>query len=325
MACQETNLRRRQFATDRQHRAHGIAAPARSPSFELGFDVGRGLASERRVAGAKSLTPDAVALRAFRPVERRNPGPSRCRGGKRGVVGRDFRTVLPGEASGDRAHFGMFAAAVNVVVQLALEIAGVEPGEPRRMAAVTFAPQAVTGDTGIRRAAIAPAHRDDLAGSAESRISAAFRATAAAEHDECEERQPVHYLRNRCSGRRFRQGKDERMAGRISLIAAILLAACDSARIKPNRADARAVAQGKAVAQQLGCGACHAIPGVWPKGTTGPSLEKFADRGMIAGKWPNRPDTLASFLLDPSGTAMPRQPMRHTDAVNLAAFLHAAD
>ena len=113
------------------------------------------------------------------------------------------------------------------------------------------------------------------------------------------------------------------MGVRIALTAALLLTGCDQVRVEPAPAEAASAARGRAVAQRLGCGACHVIPGVWPQGTTGPSLEKFAERGMIAGKWPNRPDRLASFLLDPSGTAMPRQPMRHMEAVHLAAFLHA--
>lgn len=113
------------------------------------------------------------------------------------------------------------------------------------------------------------------------------------------------------------------MGVRIALMAALLLTACENVGVAPNQAGAGAAARGKAAAERLGCGACHAIPGVWPAGTTGPPLTEFANRGMIAGRYPNRPDMLAQFLIDPSGTAMPHQPMSAQDAADIAAFLHA--
>ena len=115
------------------------------------------------------------------------------------------------------------------------------------------------------------------------------------------------------------------MGVRIALTTALLLTGCEQAQIEPNRASIEAITRGKATAQRLGCGACHIVPGIWPRGTTGPPLENFARRGMIAGKLPNRPDTLTAFLLDPSGTAMPRQPMTLAEATDLAAFLQAPD
>ena len=114
------------------------------------------------------------------------------------------------------------------------------------------------------------------------------------------------------------------MGVRIALAAAMLLSACNGVPAAANRTDGEAAARGKAAAQRIGCGACHAIPGIWPQGRTGPSLAGFAARGLIAGKLPNRPDTLAAFLLDPSETAMPRQPMTAAEAADIAAFLHSA-
>ena len=81
---------------------------------------------------------------------------------------------------------------------------------------------------------------------------------------------------------------------------------------------------------QLGCGACHILPGVdWPQGRAGPSLAGFGDRGLIAGRLPNRPDTLARFVRDaPSlvpGTAMPAMPMRDDEAADIAAWLSNLD
>jgi len=115
------------------------------------------------------------------------------------------------------------------------------------------------------------------------------------------------------------------MGARIALMIALTLAGCDKVRVEPHGADSESIARGKVAAQRIGCGACHVIPGVWPQGTTGPSLAGFAARGMIAGKLPNRPDALAAFLLDPSGTAMPKQPMTPAEADDIAAYLPAAD
>lgn len=115
------------------------------------------------------------------------------------------------------------------------------------------------------------------------------------------------------------------MGVRFILTAALLLTSCDETRVEPNPAGAGSAARGRIAAERLGCGACHAIPGVWPRGKTGPSLENFAQRGLIAGGLPNRPDTVAAFLLDPSGTAMPRVPVTPRHASDLAAFLHQSD
>lgn len=115
------------------------------------------------------------------------------------------------------------------------------------------------------------------------------------------------------------------MGVRIALTVTLLLCACDDVAIAPNPVEAEGVARGKAAAQRLGCGACHVLPGLWPAGTTGPPLTDFATRGMIAGRYPNRPEALAAFLLDPSGTAMPRQPMTAGEAADIAAFLHSSD
>lgn len=115
------------------------------------------------------------------------------------------------------------------------------------------------------------------------------------------------------------------MGARITLIAALLLTGCQETKVQPNPADRESAVRGRVAAERLGCGACHVIPSVWPKGKTGPSLAGFSRRGMIAGKLPNRPDTLTAFLLDPSATAMPKVPMTAADAADLAAFLHRPD
>jgi cytochrome c551/c552 len=78
--------------------------------------------------------------------------------------------------------------------------------------------------------------------------------------------------------------------------------------------------------KQLGCGACHDIPGVsWPRSHVGPSLENFGDRNLIAGVFPNTPDNLAVFVQNatrfvPDG-AMPPIAMTSQQAEDIALYL----
>ena len=88
------------------------------------------------------------------------------------------------------------------------------------------------------------------------------------------------------------------------------------------------IARGEAVVERVGCGACHEIPGIkWPKGKTGPSLQGFANQGLIAGWLPNRPDNLAAFVRDAPaavrGSTMPAMPISQSEARDVAAFLYA--
>lgn len=86
--------------------------------------------------------------------------------------------------------------------------------------------------------------------------------------------------------------------------------------------------RGRIVIERLGCGSCHDIPGIaWPKGAVGPPLAGFANRALIAGRLPNRPDMLVPFLIDAPalapGTAMPPMPMTTEEARDAAAWLYA--
>lgn len=85
--------------------------------------------------------------------------------------------------------------------------------------------------------------------------------------------------------------------------------------------------RGLVAIQRAGCGACHSIPGLaWPKGRSGPSLEGFAEQGLIAGRLPNRPDTLAAYVRDAPatlpGTTMPAMPLTRDEARDIAAYLY---
>lgn len=114
-----------------------------------------------------------------------------------------------------------------------------------------------------------------------------------------------------------------------ALLPLLLTAGCkvppDETQYMP-QADA---ARGKQAIVRAGCGACHAVPGLrWPQGRSGPSLEGFADQGLIAGRLPNRPDLLAAYLRDAPatlpGTTMPTMPLTEREARDIAAYLYAS-
>lgn len=85
--------------------------------------------------------------------------------------------------------------------------------------------------------------------------------------------------------------------------------------------------RGRAAIERAGCGACHSIPGVrWPQGRVAVPLDAFADRGLIAGRLPNRPETLVAFVRDAPkalpGTTMPAMPLSEQEARDVAAYLY---
>lgn len=86
-------------------------------------------------------------------------------------------------------------------------------------------------------------------------------------------------------------------------------------------------AKGKALIEQVGCASCHQIEGVrWPKGSVGPAITNFRERGLIAGHLPNRPETLAAFVRNAPalvpGTTMPAMPLTEQESLDVAAYLY---
>lgn len=108
----------------------------------------------------------------------------------------------------------------------------------------------------------------------------------------------------------------------------LMLPACKPPPDRVQHMPQASVERGLAAIKRAGCGACHAIPGVrWPRGQSGPSLEGFAEQGLIAGRLPNRPDLLAIFVRDAPaalpGTTMPAMPLSDEQARDVAAYLYA--
>lgn len=85
-------------------------------------------------------------------------------------------------------------------------------------------------------------------------------------------------------------------------------------------------AQGKKLLVQYQCGSCHVIPGIaGARGTAGPSLDKFGRRSYINGGFPNHPDVLIAWIIDPPAmkkdTLMPNVGVTGNDARQIAAYL----
>lgn len=85
--------------------------------------------------------------------------------------------------------------------------------------------------------------------------------------------------------------------------------------------------RGKALIEQYGCVACHAIPGIAGNGgNVGPPLAKMGRRGYVGGVLPNTPDDLVRWLRDPPSvdprTAMPRLGLSEAEAKDIAAYLY---
>ena len=112
------------------------------------------------------------------------------------------------------------------------------------------------------------------------------------------------------------------------LLALLLLGACDDAPPPPHLQVAGGdAARGRQAMTDLGCGACHRIPGVRnARAMVGPPLDDYAQRGYIAGMLPNRPGNLVAWLRDPPsirpGTAMPDLGLSDAQARDMAAYLY---
>jgi len=92
---------------------------------------------------------------------------------------------------------------------------------------------------------------------------------------------------------------------------------------KPDRTT---IERGKALLAQYQCGSCHSIPEVpISRGMVAQPLDAWGLRSYIAGRIPNRRDTLAQWIMAPQslvpGTAMPSMGVSAGDAQAMAAYL----
>lgn len=115
-----------------------------------------------------------------------------------------------------------------------------------------------------------------------------------------------------------------RAAPMAVVLAVLCLAGCDRGGSVSSVGDARRGAQ---LIGRLGCGSCHVIPGIaGADGQVGPPLTAMARRTIVAGKLPNTPDNMVTWLRAPQsvvpGNAMPDLELDAHDAHDIAAYLY---
>lgn len=89
-------------------------------------------------------------------------------------------------------------------------------------------------------------------------------------------------------------------------------------------------AQGARVIREIGCGACHHIPGIPnARGVVGPPLLYWSRRSYIAGSLPNSPANLIRWVMNAPAvepeTAMPNLDLNEQQARDVAAYLYTLD
>lgn len=122
-------------------------------------------------------------------------------------------------------------------------------------------------------------------------------------------------------------------AGRFIAATAVIvtLSACDAGREPgPPAIPGADPERGRAAIAEYGCGSCHAIPGVRGADSyVAPPLERFAERGFIAGEMANNADNLVEWIQNPQqirpGTGMPDMGVTPADARAIAAYLLSLD
>jgi cytochrome c len=85
--------------------------------------------------------------------------------------------------------------------------------------------------------------------------------------------------------------------------------------------------RGKQLIVDVGCGACHSIPGIrGADARVGTDLHDWRAQRYIAGKYGNNEETLIAWLMNPQrlnpGTLMPNLGLSRADARDIAAYLY---
>lgn len=252
-------------------------------------------------------------------------GPVGLPGWQARIVDRDRLTFGVAEAPGDPTHLSMLAATVRISLKLPDEIAGVQTSKPRRARAVAAPVEPVAGEAGIRGSRRRAAEGDQAAVRREpvgrGSIDGGAAAKDGTEQDRRQE-QGSGFCHMRATARRSGWFQS---AGLLPLMLGVI--ACKPPPDQRQFVPQGDVARGKATIERVGCGSCHSIPGVpWPKGAVGPALNGLAERGLIGGVLPNRPDILAAYVRNaPSlapGSGMPAMPVTETEARDIVAYLY---
>ena len=111
---------------------------------------------------------------------------------------------------------------------------------------------------------------------------------------------------------------------RAIIVLVVALAACKPEQTAAGGGDP---IRGKEAIERYGCNACHIIPGIkGTKGMVGPSLDHIASHSLIAGKFPNNPQTMIDWLQNPPKydpqSAMPNLGVTPAESRDIAAYLY---
>jgi cytochrome c2 len=116
---------------------------------------------------------------------------------------------------------------------------------------------------------------------------------------------------------------------RAAALACLALAACGCATTGSGREPVPGgdPDRGKQLIVDIGCGACHTIPGIpGADARVGTDLHDWREQRYIAGKYGNNEKTLIAWLMNPQrlnpGTLMPNLRLSRTDARDIAAYLY---
>lgn len=114
----------------------------------------------------------------------------------------------------------------------------------------------------------------------------------------------------------------------VAVPLALAASACGDARPPPHLRIAGGDAEaGRQLIRSYGCGTCHRIDGIpGANGMVGPPLSDFAQRTVMAGRFPNTPRNLVPWLMDPpamvAATAMPVLGLTAQQARDIATYLY---
>jgi cytochrome c len=114
------------------------------------------------------------------------------------------------------------------------------------------------------------------------------------------------------------------------LPALVAMGGCDGASVDTSVIRGGDTERGRAALARFECGVCHVIPGVrGPQAHVGPPLDHFRQRVYLAGKFPNTPEVLVRWLIDPPSlaleTAMPAMGVTEAEARDMAAYLYGLE
>ena len=113
----------------------------------------------------------------------------------------------------------------------------------------------------------------------------------------------------------------------VALLPVVAFAACKGQPPSSDSITGGNPQRGLDAIQRYGCGACHRIDGVpGAYGKVGPTLQNIGERAYVAGKLPNTPHNLQTWIRFPQriapGNAMPDLAVSEIDARDIAAYLY---